>query len=1023
MGAILERGSEDVEEISLIDLSPTDTVCNSPILLNDCIPQTDSSPTVTENTSTDSNNVHAEIIRVNSWYQKKGLHIAHLNIHYLYPKLDEIRHICSEHPELDVLCICETFLSEQFCDSELKIDNYDMYRRDRQSNGGGQVIYVKQSIHCVRRHDIESVDIETMILEIRLNKQKSFILGYVYRPPSANNDWFDCIDVLLDRISAEDKELILLGDFNFNLLLPDSSNKKWLDIVNTNNLTQLITSATRVNDKTETLIDHIYTNNPDNILESAVPILSVSDHYPVICTRKLLSNSDKGPVHKQITYRSHKHLNPNSFRTDVECQPWQLTEIYDDPNDALDCFLQMFCSVLNNHAPMRKKRVKRINQPSWYSTAIKEASQKRDYFHKMKDTPNFRLWRNRTKELIEEAKTSYYEKTINNNKSNPKQLWRNLNQLSGKSSNTHTNFICDETDNLITDPLETATTFNEFFVSVFQNYDASCAQVPNSQDNDQLINYVQAKFPENTEYSIPLITSTFIKDQIKNMDDTKSTGLDDISVKFVKLAADSISPVLSTIFNKSISTGIFPNALKKAKITPIHKKGSKHDKNNYRPISILPILSKIIEKHVCSTLKQFVDTYQVIQHRQSGFRKGHSCQTALTQIIDEWITAIDQGNIVCTVFLDLTKAFDLVNHNILLDKMKKYRCSDNAVTWFTSYLSNRTQQVGVSGKLSEPLEIVSGVPQGSVLGPLLFILYINDLPLCVNACTTDMFADDTTVSTSCSSPESLASKINEDLVNIASWCASNAMSINVEKTKAMILSTKHKLKSNKDKIPDIIVNDNVIQCTSHEKLLGVQIDDSLTWDHHIDTILKKCNSLLYLLSRIKKYLNIDNRKLYFNAYILPHLDFCSTLWGNSSQQSLNKLLLFQKRAARVILDIKDYYTPSEDMFRELNWMTIYDRIHYQKSILMYKCMNGICPEYLCSSFKHVSEMHQLNLRSVEMNMLYVPKPRTEIYRGCFAYSGAKIWNSLPNLVKNANSVNEFKHLYLRHVPVHTCTVD
>lgn len=404
----------------------------------------------------------------------------------------------------------------------------------------------------------------------------------------------------------------------------------------------------------------------------------------------------------------------------------------------------------------------------------------------------------------------------------------------------------------------------------------------------------------------------------------------------------------------------------------------------------------------------------VLQERQSGFRKDHSCQTALIQIVDEWIAAIDQGNIVSTVFLDLTKAFDLVNHEILITKLERYKFSHNTLLWFTSYLSNRTQQVSVSGKLSQPLEIKSGVPQGSVLGPLLFLLYINDLPLCVNFCSTDMFADDTTLSTNSSSPETLADNLNRDLENVASWCKDNAMSISVEKTKSMVISTKQKLKSHKIQIPDIIVNDSKIQHTSNEKLLGVQIDHTLSWDHHIDSILKKCNSLLYLLCRIKKYLNLQNRVLYFNAYILPHLDFCSAVWGSSNQESLNKLLLFQKRAARIILDLP-YDTPSDDLFRQLKWMKIHERIIYQKAIQMYKCMNNMCPDYLTSSFKLTNSVHNLNLRSTENNMLYIPKPRTELYRKSFAYSGSKIWNSLPNNVKKSKTLNEFKQLYLGHV--------
>ena len=353
------------------------------------------------------------------------------------------------------------------------------------------------------------------------------------------------------------------------------------------------------------------------------------------------------------------------------------------------------------------------------------------------------------------------------------------------------------------------------------------------------------------------------------------------------------------------------------------------------------------------------------------------------------LTALNSNQIVGTVFLDLSKAFDLVNHEILIKKLIAYKFNESTISWFKSYLSNRFQQVHISGKLSRPEELKAGVPQGSVLGPLLFLIYVNDLPLSLQFCTLDLFADDATLSSSDSSIRILTHSLNEDLINFKDWCKNNSMLLNVSKTKAMYVSSRYKVNQIMSDPPLLKIDNETIELSTSEKLLGVHIDNTLSWTSQVENTIKKCNSLLYLLNRIKRYLSIPIRKLFYNAYILPHLDYCCTVWGNASSDLLDSVIKFQKRAARCILD-KDIETPSAEMFTELKWMKFLDRVQYQKAVMMFKIFHNLSPSYLQDLFHHTSEIHGRTLRSTTENLLYVPKPNIEQFRNSLSYSGSKI---------------------------------
>ena len=266
---------------------------------------------------------------MNTWFPSKGLHITHLNIHYLFPKLDEIKILLNDQSNIDILCLCETFLNGEFSDDELQIESYEMTRKDRQSHGGGLIVYTKANLSCIHRDDLEIPGAEILWIEVKNNKQKPFLLCYCYKPPSAAYiDWITELDSAIEKANTEQKEIILLGDFNFNLLSITNVTKHWLDTTNSLNLKQLVQTPTRVTNSTRTLIDHAFTNVQENITQVSVPVYALSDHYPVCLTRKISNDFESGPIHKLILYRDTKSFNEATFISELENQPWTVIDIH-----------------------------------------------------------------------------------------------------------------------------------------------------------------------------------------------------------------------------------------------------------------------------------------------------------------------------------------------------------------------------------------------------------------------------------------------------------------------------------------------------------------------------------------------------------------------------------------------------------------------------------------------------------------------------------------------------------------------
>ena len=768
-------------------------------------------------------------------------------------------------------------------------------------------------------------------------------------------------------------------------------------------LHQIVNMPTRVTDQSATLIDHIYSNTHANILTIAVPHLGLSDHFPVFVSRKTNGSCDVKNTHYTISYRSFKNFDENKFIDDLKSTPWDIIKVFDDVNDIVETWSNLFCEIVDKHLPLRQHRVKRKQQPKWLTADIIDAFKTRDRFKSLNNQEQYKIWRNKVSKMIKASKTRQYSEIINENVNNPSSVWKLFKELGASKHYIGSSiFSIKINDKTIDNPSEISTEFNKFFVSV-----ASKIKEPVVPSNfDRLRTFCNEKLTENTSFSIPTLGHEKVEKYLKNIDITKATGVDTIGPRLLKLAAPYISESLTFICNQSIVKSVFPKKWKEGKVTPLHKNGAKDDTNNYRPISVLPVVSKLLEKHVHDSLMAYLFSNSLLHSTQSGFRPNHSCETSLLQMINKWLDAINSSQMIGMVMIDFRKAFDLVDHTLLLKKLKYYKISEETISWFSSYLLGRKQKVFVNNVLSESENIICGVPQGSILGPLLFLIFINDLPLEINNVLTDLYADDTTLYYIDKSQACIEQQLQTALHKLSEWCKENGMLINTTKTKVMLITTPQRRVNLNNYNFHLTYTNEALSVVTCEKILGVFIDNNLTWTNHTDAVAKKIVSNLWLLSRIKTYLTTHQRVQFYKSYVQPHIDYCNTIWGGTSQRNLDRIYRLQKRACKIILDYK--YENIADSMEELKILNIYERIYLKKAKFMFKISKSLTPKYINEMF----QLRPLNntlqsLRSSATINYVLPRPHKELFKQSLIYSGPLIWNNLPDDLRQLGTIDTF----------------
>jgi hypothetical protein len=887
------------------------------------------------------------------------------------------------------------------------VPGYNLERCDRNREGGGVCLYIKNTIAYNRRDDLLSKELEFLAVDLLLPKTKPILLGAGYRPPTDYGYFSKLEEVLINSPSFIQQETFLLGDFNTDIKAKKNNLKASLDnFLRIFDLSQIIEDPTRITETSETIIDLIITSDKDKVVQSGVLPCKLSDHNVIFCTRKVSRGFFN--KHNVTQIRSMKNYDVNVFKEKLGEIDWFQVINDENVNSAWKKFCKLFLGVVDVVAPIKSVRLKQNCEP-WFSGEILHLISQRDKawvnFRKCKNDSSFsdyKRLRNLTQFAIKKAKRDYIKNEIAENQNAPKALWKTLKNIGmpSKTKGGSTNIgLKDERDEVCFETEFVANKFNKFFCGVASKL---VAKLRKKDFNEKKVSaFYQEKGVKPKDFRFSIITETDIEKLLKSLNVTKSTGCDNISAKFLKDGASIITDPVTYIINLSLSTSTVPVDFKTARVVPLYKKGDRNSEGNYRPVSILPVISKKFERVVYNQLCDYLDVKGLIYDFQSGFRRSYSTDSALTYLTDTIRLNMDAGLYTGIVLIDLQKAFDTVDHHILLSKLKALGADRQAVSWFESYLAERQQFVNVNGTDSAHGEVTCGVPQGSILGPLLFTIYVNDMARAVH-CDLLLYADDSALVVSGKEPAQIEEQLSQNLESLNTWLEENKLSLHLGKTESVLFASKKKLSVINEM--SISCNDVKIEGKKSVKYLGMVIDQDMSGSSMGTSVVQKVNSKIKFLYRNKVFFGIKERKMLCSALLQSNFDYACKSWYRGLQKRIKvRLQNAQNKIIRYILDYPNRQHIGFQDFSRIGWLNVSRRVDYLTLNSMYNIFNNTAPSYMCH-LDFVNHGYHTRRSNLSYN---VPNIKTQ-GSYTFKFCGIKLWNRLPLSIKTCETKEDFK---------------
>ncbi len=924
---------------------------------------------------------------------EKSFSIFHLNIHSIERHISELRTILlTLNFPFDFICITETKIIKDINPKiDIKLPGYQTpVGTPTESTKGGVLIYAREGIECKPRPELnvyKSKELESHFIEVVNTNKANTIVGVLYRHPCMNTKIFneDYLNPLISKLAKENKTKYIAGDFNFDLMKcahhKDTFN--FLESMMDNLLLPSITIPTRINPTNNSLIDNIFTDNINPDIKTGNLTIGISDHLPsfFIAPQK---NTNHQPKKQKLYKRDLKNLNREEFLLDFAMIDWRILEINKhDPNHSLKILLKIIYKLLDKHAPLKKvtnREFKQRYKPWINDTILKKMQLKNRLFKRYvnckdptKKADIFKEFKNIKNDVTASTRASkkaYYQSYFTKHKQDLKKTWEGIREIINIKSKNYDHPTCITHDNKnITDPADIANKFNDYYTTVADNI------LDKRKYNGKQSFKIHLKNPLNNSITLYDCDETEVFDLILSIHPRKATGPNSIPTEILHMVAKGLAKPLVDIFNLTFRTGQFPALLRIAKTIPIFKKDSKLLVSNYRPISLLSNLNKILEKLMFDRVYKFLEKFKCFYKHQYGFRSKHSTNHALIDITETVRKGLDDGKIAGGVFVDLQKAFDTVNHEILIEKLRHYGIRGKALDWFTSYLTDRTQFVSILGFDSSTQSIKHGVPQGSVLGPLLFLIYINDLHQAISHSKVYHFADDTNLLKTCRSPKQLQKHLNIDLKLLYKWLLANKISLNCAKTELIIF---HKPGV---KIPfnfKIKMHGHKLQISDYIKYLGIYLDSTLSGNHHCEILSKKLNRANGMLSKIRHYVPPDELKSIYHAIFSSHMIYGSQIWGQSTTIHNEKVFKLQKKAMRIIT-FSDFHASADPIFKTMSILKLQDFIQLQNCLFVYDAIKNTAPDSFHSYFAKINEVHDINTINSDLGCMFTPFRATTRY--------------------------------------------
>ncbi len=1004
--------------------------------------KTESSPAENEPNIIEHSSYHTfeKLVKTLKTYKNK-FSILSLNIQSLGAKWSElqifIERLKNEGVFFSALCLQETWLAEGADISDYDLNGYTTIPQGYHcTSAGGLMIYLHENFNYTKKLSLKYDTWEGQVIQVKKGEHlsKSIILGNIYRRTLYLNEHYTKFTTEFSphllRLGSNNTDVIFTGDYNINLL--DINDKQviseYFDMITSHSFYPKITLPTRLSNSNGTLIDNILCKLTESTLDTTSGVMidkiGLCDHQPYFTVLNNVTFTDPPPLYVKV--RTEDATSIANFENHISLDNTLKTlnnDLTQDPNINYNILHDRIQSAKEIHLPEKIVRFDRHKhkKSKWINQSLIKSICFRDkLYRKLKRTKtnspqyntlktNLNTFNRILKKSIRNMKKQYYESLFNKYKGDIKGTWKTINEILNrtKRKNKFPQYFKDG-NHLVTGKLAIVNHFNEYFT----NIGPKLSKLITPPKNKSFHSYLNNKLSHNFQFKHT--DAKTVDEIISNLAPKSSSGFDGISTKLLKTIKTVLIAPITLIINQMISTGIFPDKLKIAKVTPIYKKDDETMFTNYRPISLLPSLSKIFEKVIFKQLYNFFKEKNLFYNAQYGFRDGHSTELAALELVDRITIDMDKMNTPISVFLDLSKAFDTLDHTILLEKLNFYGIVGVSHNLMSSYISNRKQYVEVDDTASDTLTLSTGVPQGSILGPLLFLIYINDIAAASKMFKFIIYADDTNLNTSIEIVASqypnvdISSILNRELEHVSDWLRCNQLSLNALKSKYMIFHKPQK----KVEMLHLKINDTDIERVSTFDFLGLTLSENLNWKHHIDKIANKISRSIGILNKQKHFIPIESKLHIYSSLILSHINLGILAWGYKCE----RIIKLQKKAVRII-SLSKYNAHTEPLFKQLKLLKVKDILKVQELKFYFKYKQGLLPSYLMNlPFYSNADTHSHNTR--QQHKLHAPFTKHEYVRNCIRFDLPRLVNETPAIILdkiNTHSLAGFSWYIKRYI--------